>query len=271
MHTNQHEQRIGTNESRTPQELTSAPASNVAVLICSSDGRRDILQRVLPSLFKYWPDCPYPIYAGLNTDYELGPNITTLLAPPSEWRKECFEQIAQIPETHLIVVLDDFLFQKPVDQSSLSRFVFEAINSKLPYLRLLPLGKSMLERLFNSNGIRSVVDIRAIKEGRPFYSGLQIAIWNKAHLLSMLKSRGSIWDFEHKRKPGAAHYVITGRPPIVYSHLVEKGRWLPHARSLLREAGLPTDLGTRPIWPKWMNLRLMLDKVRFHVIGYANH
>lgn len=250
---------------------TIASTSSVAILICSSDSRRDVLERVLPSLIKYWPDCPYPIYVGLNTNHSLGQNITTLVARPSEWRQECGEQVAQMSETHLILVLDDFLFQKRVDQNRLCKLLSAATDSNLPYLRLMPLGRSVLDRLAGLVRSRSKVEIRAIRDGRPFYSGLQIAIWNRDHLLALLQSRGSIWDFEHKSKPGVIHYAITGRPPIIYSHLVEKGRWLPHAQSLLRKAGLPADLGTRPIWPTWMNLRLILDKVRLHVIGYSNH
>jgi hypothetical protein len=256
---------------KTTTTEADTPTPSVAVLICGSDNRRDVLERVLPSLIKYWPDCPYPIYLGLNTNCSFGLKITTVVAQPSEWRQECAEQVGQIGETHLIVVLDDFLFREPVDQSRLTKLLADAVDSDLPYLRLVPLGSSLLERLFNLTRTRSKAEIRAIREGRPFYSGLQIAVWNKAHLLTLLKSRGSIWDFEHKRKPGAAHYAITGRPPIVYRHLIERGRWLPYAQSMLREAGFPADLGTRPIWPKWMNLRLLLDKVRFHVIGYANH
>lgn len=248
-----------------------ASAPSAAVLICGSDNRRDVLERVLPSLVKYWPDCPYPIYLGLNTKYSYGPNITTVAAQPSEWRRECAEQVAQTSETHLIVVLDDFLFQSPVDQNRLSALLSQAVKSDLPYLRLVPLGRSIMERLADLVRTPSKVEIRAMREGRPFYSGLQIAIWNKAHLLTLLNSPGTIWEFEHKRRPGVTHYAITGSPPIVYSHLVEKGRWLPYAKSLLRKAGLPADLGTRRIWPKWMNLRLMLDKMRFHVIGYVNH
>src|ERR1700742_4474149 len=95
--------------------MLAAAEHDVAVFICSSDNRLDVLERVLPSLAKFWPDCPYPIYVGLNSQRMLAPNITTLLAPPSEWRKECLEQLAQIRERQLLVVLDDFLFQQSVD------------------------------------------------------------------------------------------------------------------------------------------------------------
>ena len=253
-------------------EVIANCTPTVAVLICSSDSRRDVLERVLPSLLKYWPDCPYPVYVGLNTKYSVGANITTLVANPSNWRTECLEQLAQMSETHVIVVLDDFLFQKPVDQNRVSALLSAAVESNLPYLRLVPLGRSLLERLRDLIRTRPRADFQAIRAGRPFISSLQIAIWNKTHFCSLLKSgSGSIWDFEHQARSGATHYAITGYPPIAYNHLVEKGRWQPYANSLLRQAGLPGELGTRPVWPKWTNLRVFFDKVRFHFFGYANY
>jgi hypothetical protein len=251
--------------------LLIASRPSVAVLICSSDARKDIVERVLPSVFKYWPDCPYPLFLGRNSHCEFGPKITTLVARPSEWRTECLEHVAQIDHTHLIVMLDDYLFLKPVDQRQLAMLVTRAIESNLAYLRLLPLGASIIERFRHIVRKPFPAEIRPIWKGRPFYSGLQIAIWNKAHFLSLLESPGTIWDFEHKAMNEIAHHAIIGSPPISYDHLVEKGRWLPYAPSLLRHAGLPSDLGERRVWSKWMTLRLFLDKLRFHVFGYVNH
>jgi hypothetical protein len=256
-------------ESLPPHQSLSASTSKVGVFVCSSDSRRDILERVLPSIFKYWPTCPYPIYVGVNTHCGISPRITLLVAQPSEWRRECLEQVAQLPETHLIIVLDDFLFQKPVDQIRLSKLVSQAITLDLQYLRLLPVGQSLMQRLTRLLRARPSVGIRAIRDRQRFYSGLQIAIWNKLHFVSLLELEGSIWDFEHQQRPGARHYAITNYPPITYRHLVEKGRWLPYAKSLLDRAGLSTDLGVRPMWSKWMNLLLLLDEVRFYVLGYA--
>jgi hypothetical protein len=96
-------------------------------------------------------------------------------------------------------------------------------------------------------------------------------VWDKAHLSHLLQHRGSIWNFEHHRISGVSHFAITAPPPIVYSHLVEKGRWLPYAKRLLRRAGFPSDLGSRQSWPYWMHLRLIWDELRFHMLGYANH
>jgi hypothetical protein len=247
--------------------VKAASPPSVAVLICGSDSRMDILDRVLPSVLKFWPDCPYPIYVGLNKDHQVASNVTTLVAQPSEWRQECLAQIGQIPQSHLIVVLDDYLFQKPVEQNRLGHFVAMVIESHIAYLRLVPLGKSLLARLLDFRAAPDDLRIRAIKEDRPFYSGMQIAIWEKAHFALMLKRPGSIWEFEHQRIKGIEHYAITGRAPIRYRHLVDKGRWLPYARSLLKRVDLSADLGERPSWSAWMALRLALEKARLHVFG----
>jgi len=249
--------------------LEVVSGSNVGVLICSSDNRLDILDRVLPSVLKYWSDCPYPLYVGLNTKNKSWARVTSLEAEPSEWRTEALEQISQIRETNLIVILDDYLFLQPVDQQRLAELVTRATSLKMPYLRLLPLRRSLSQRLIRSR-TRSTDGIQSIHSRRPFYSGLQISIWDKAHFVSLLKSPGSIWDFEHQQ-PGLPHFVITDSPPITYRHLVEKGRWLPYAESLLRIAGLSHDLGSRPAWPAWMNMRLWMDEAKFLVLGYANH
>lgn len=241
----------------------------MAVLVCSSDNRKDILDRVLPSLFKFWPDCPYPIYVGLNTSGKLADNVRTLLGQPSEWRKECSEQVAQICESHVIIVLDDYLFQQPVDQRRIAALVEAAFNSNISYLRLTPLGGSLLRNLLSLIRTGDEGHIQRVSEDRPYYSGMQIALWKRTHFMSLLQMPGSIWDFEHQKSVGVTHYVVRGSPAIHYSHLVDKGRWLPYAKSLLKRAGLPADLGTRPIWSKWINLRLAFDKVRLLVFDQA--
>jgi hypothetical protein len=85
----------------------------------------------------------------------------------------------------------------------------------------------------------------------------------------MLQQRQSIWEFEHQSPQESMHYAIKDRPPIIYRHLVERGRWLPDARSLLERAGLATELGNRPVWSRLKYARLLLDQIRWVVLGYG--
>lgn len=244
-------------------------SETVGVFVCSSDGRMDVLSRVLPSVLKFWPDCPYPLYVGLNSATCPLPGVKAVRARQSSWREETLEQISQLEESHLLIILDDFLFRRSVNQKSVAWFVQTAIASNMPYLRLLPMRRSIFQR--RKPAPAPVANVTEIPEGRPFYSGLQIAIWERKHFSALLGGQGSIWEFEHHKSEGRRHFAILGQPPIVYSHLVEKGRWLAYAPALLKQAGLPTDLGSRSVWPKWTNVRVLLDEVRFHLFGYANH
>src|SRR5882724_7396339 len=102
--------------SRRQSAMVSYVGSSFAVFVSSTDTRRDVLDLVLLSLQKFWPDRPYPLYVGLNTitrPLSLG---TPLLATRSAWHQECLQQLAQLPEVYLIVMLDDFLLRKHVDQ-----------------------------------------------------------------------------------------------------------------------------------------------------------
>ncbi len=241
----------------------------VAVFVCGSDSRIDILERTLPAVQRFWPACRYPMYVGLNSCSRELPVVRAVLAPPSDWRREFRQQLTQIEHDHLILMLDDFLIQAPVDQDRLERLVEIAVRMNLDYLRLIPMGKSLLARLAGTRPAELGAGIQRIRERHPFYSALQIAIWRKSHLLSMLERPLSIWDFEHQSLREATHCAIAAAPPIVYRHLVEKGRWLPYARSLLHRAGFPPELGDRPVWPATRYGQLFLDRLRWVVLGYA--
>jgi hypothetical protein len=181
------------------------------------------------------------------------------------------QQVAQLSESHLIVILDDFLFQDQVNQERLSTLLEQAVRKDLPYLRLVPLGLPVFERAIKCWRKRGLEDIAPIRQSRPFYSSLQIAIWNRQHFIDMLMGEGSIWGFEHQVRSGDRHFAVTKDPPILYQHLVEKGRWLPFAEERLREVGLSGELGSRPRWGPLRYLKLFMDTLRFYIVGYSIH
>jgi hypothetical protein len=240
---------------------------DVAVFVCSSDSRRDVLDSVLPSLAKFWPDCPYPVYVGLNSPAVLLPGFMPVVAPASAWCRETCLQLQQTAADYLIVILDDFLIGAPVKQARVASLAVLAASRRLPYLRLLPLGRSLLERL--SGGGESEAQITRIRVNHPFYAALQIAIWRKDHLLAMLAKGCTIWEFEHERIAERVHHAIVADPPIIYRHVVEKGRWLPDARFVFGRAGLVFRAGNRAVWSRWRYLRLMIERIRWLLLGYS--
>lgn len=248
----------------------SSECAPVAVFVCSADSRRDVLDRTLLSVMKFWPDCPYPFYVGVNTAERPLPIGIPVLAGPSGWHSECALQLAQLREKYLIVILDDFLLSARVDQRRVSDLVNITTALNLDYLRLIPLGRSLFARVTGQRLHQMGQGVEQIGSDHPFYSALQIAIWRKEYLQPRLSAQRSIWEFERECPTSSVHCAITCTPPFIYQHLVERGLWLPHARLLLRQAGLPSELGDRPAWPNSRYLRLLWDHARWLVKGYAN-
>lgn len=254
---------------REPEPPERAQPSAAAILVCSSDGRRDILERVLPSIRQAWAGAPYPLYVGVNSALGTGPGTIPLVAPVSQWWQECATQLLQIPEERVILILDDFLFTSPIDQHCVARLLGATVELDLPYLRLVPVGRSLMRRVLGHRHVEVQTGIEQVPAGHPFFSSLQVAIWKKQHLLALLSHQRSIWEFERLRIPAVPHFAVTGPPPVAYRHVIEKGRWLPYARSQLARAGLTPDLGSRSEWPRTRYARLLLDEIRWFVLGHS--
>jgi hypothetical protein len=241
----------------------------VAVFVASSDNTVDVLRRVHPAIAKFWPDCPYNIYVGLNSQPSPSDRATAVYAAPSQWREELATQLRQLQEDWVILVLDDFLIRSEVNHLHLAQLVDVCIRNGWPYLRMIPIDRSLLSRLLRPKSHDLPAGVEMIPAGYPYYSSLQIALWKKSHLLRLLGAPGNIWDFEHLEFPDAAHYAVTGPACIRYRHLVEKGRWLPDSAALLARAGLPAELGTRASWPGSVLWKQRIARWRFQIVGYS--
>jgi hypothetical protein len=255
-------------------EMTNAtgetPLSDMAVFVCSSDSRRDVVDQTLPALKKFWPDCPWPIYIGLNTIARPLPLGTEILALPSQWQREFLTQLCQITQRYVLVALDDFLFEAPVNQLRVAGLFQEAMRLQLDYLRLVPLGRSLVSRLGANSTARLSADVERVPSRHPFYCAMQVAIWCKSHLEQLLADPVSIWDFERRYVPHSMHACIVGAPAIEYHHIVERGRWLPDATARFRRISLPILLGERPKWSRARLLRALAEKIQWHLWGYSN-
>jgi len=240
----------------------------VAVFVSSSDNTVDVLQRVFPALERFWPDCPYRTYVGLNAQPNPLAAAEAVRADVSEWRTELAVQLRLIPQEWIILTLDDFLLQARVDQGQLGRLVERCLQQRWPYLRLIPLEGALLARWLRRLTSRRGGMVQVVPRRYPYYSALQIAVWHKPHLLELLESARDIWSFEHMEPINAVHRAVVARA-LKYRHLVEKGRWLPDAAALLAQAGLAAELGKRESWPVEMYWRQRIGRWRFQLTGYA--
>jgi len=248
-------------------------AERVCLLVSSSDNTADVFQQVAPAFSRHWPACKLDRFVGGNSPPATAVDgFTPVLCPQaSGWREELAHQVAALPAQydHVLLFLDDFLILDTVDDKALMRLLAESLAQRLPYLRLWPELRSLAgQAVWRLGAGRATGALVALPADTPYYSALQVTLWQRAHLAALLDHAGSIWDFELQR-PAATHYAVAGAPPIRYRHVVERGLWMRDAPWLFRRAGLRFDPGRRAIAPWSQLLRHGWRRAKFAAIGYA--
>jgi hypothetical protein len=209
--------------------------NDTCIFISSSDNTYDVFSLVSRSVAEKWPADAFDFYVGLNEKIAKAP-FHTISAPASGWRTELEYQINALPEKfrYIILLLDDFFFYEKVEPVEVARLMDMVRERHIHYLRLKPLERSGLGKvlLYLRHRGRGGDGIIRLNDDEPYYSSLQVAIWDRSHLLKMLSQSGSIWEFEHKVLAKSRCYAVTQKF-IRYEHLVEKGRWFRQAPKIL--------------------------------------
>jgi len=211
----------------------------ITFFISSSDNTYDVFDLVSPSLVRSTKSSCVALYVGLNKKVAPSPFIT-LSAPVSNWSSELLHQISKLSNNieYLILVLDDFYFHKKIDISLLESYLKVCRTEDIDYLRLVPLKRALLfSMIIFLKGLFSNKVIKKINPNEPYYSSLQVAIWRKDYLISLLNRRTSIWEFEHLMVNGSKHFAVSNSV-LQYEHLVEKGLWLLRAPRILNNYNL---------------------------------
>lgn len=243
--------------------------SDIALVVSSSDNTEDILRQVSPSIKRFWPDCPFPIYVGKNSARFVPRGFRPLYAAPSNWQTELRSQLSQLDTSHVLLLLDDFLLRKKVATAQILKVAEQAVRNKYAYVRLRALQRAMLPALLaRGRGALSAALLERISPSVPYYSGLQPALWQRQYLLSCLGAASDIWSFEHLVHDDTPHYAVKSTL-LPCTHVVERGRWSPDASALFTRAGLRFDPGSRPAWSKLVRMRVWFGRVKFSVFGYT--
>lgn len=221
------------------------------VFICSCDKTADILKYQLSNPFfaNYLNMCE--VYIGTNTNSLVADSPYNYLhAPKSNWVKETIYQLNQLKDknpsfTHVTLWLDDYVLLRKADYNSYNRLTNIAIINNINYIRLVRLDGSIIYRLVQQVLRLFGKDMLPISKDQPYYSSLQVAIWNIDYLLRMLRKSSSIWEFE-TLVSDSTHYAVT-KNNFIYTHVVEKGEWQPWAKHIYNFVGIKFVASNRHI------------------------
>jgi hypothetical protein len=245
-------------------------AGRFCVLVTSSDRARDIFEIVFQNADRIWHDCDWPRFVGFTSKHPNLYGFKTLRAKgPSDWRQEVGDYLDALPEQieYVLRIDEDALFMSPVDGSKLNAIADLMIRENLAYVRLVPVTRNIAGRLLEY--FRRKLDtrpLRLVSTTEPYYSSVELAIWKRSYLRSLLRQPGTIWDFEHMVS-NECHYAVW--EPVVKQHqIVTRGKWNRSAPRLLARQGLTLTNSKREFqtlgsWLRWVRERLSFELAGF--------
>lgn len=233
---------------------SEAPAS-LAILVSTCDAYSDAWLPFFQLLEKFWGDCPYPIYmmtSGTPLPYAKAIPIATGLR--QNWSDCLIQALAQIPDSHVLLLLEDYFITKPVAQAEIARLFAAAVTDGWDCLRLFP---------FPEGGEASErnPEFALIDPGAAYSVCTQAAIWKREFLSSMAVSGESGWEFEiHGSRRASATAAklasVVKRTdwlyPIPYfCTAIIRGKWEPYAIEVCASLGVTVDTSRRKMRSAW--------------------
>jgi hypothetical protein len=231
-----------------------------AVLIPSCDAYADLWTPFMTLFWRYWPDCPLPVYLGSNRQGFDHPRVAIIHAGHgNNWTNRVREQVSALNTPYVLLILEDFFLRRPVNTRQILS-CFEA-------LRLLD-GEMLrlVRRPPPDLPVAGFPLIGRIKPGAPYRISTQATIWRRQTLLDLMREGESIWQFElegsrRSDSMGDAFYGVW-RSVLPYKHhVVERGKWFRHEARRFGRIGVGCDFSQRPIMTRWEMLRWLSHKV----------
>lgn len=247
-------------------------ASRFCVFVSSSDRGRDIFEIVFQNAEKIWHGCDWPRYVGFTSKHPDMYGFTAIAAKgPSNWQGELSDQLDKLPD-HIKYVLrmdEDTLFMSPIDGSALNAIANLMALNDLSYVRLTPVMRNLCGRALEY--FRRKLDkqpLRLISFSEPYYSSLELVVWKRDYLRSLLRRPGSIWELEHV-VTNERHYAVW--EPLVEQHqIVTRGKWSYLAPKLLARQGIALINSKREFQTFGSWARGLRERISFLIGGFLS-
>lgn len=226
--------------------------NEVAIFVDSFDGYSDIWPIFVKIFEKYWPNCTIPIYLVSNEkefNYKNLINIKT--GKEKNWFDRTIKALKEINEEYIIFFLEDYFISKRINEKVIFDIIKYMKDNDIFYYQLSPKDECRNEK-------KCVIQVLTTHE---FSISLQLVIWNKENLLSMLQdiycnnNVTTAWDFENyfvlKYKNVECNEIFGAkydtRDILGYKNGVLQGKWLRSTLNFYKKRGIIINTGDRKI------------------------
>lgn len=232
--------------------------NSLGIVVASCDNFSDMWEPLFALFFKYWPDCPYPVYLVANHKKFTHDRVTMLLAGEDlSWSTTMSRAVSQLTHSHILFWIDDAFPIARVDSEKINELYQWMLSHKANFLRLRPNPKPK-KWLPEDIGILSC--------DASYRTTIFATIWRLEIFNQILKKDESAWDFEligTERSRGIDGFYCTKNNVFKYLHGVIKGVWVRTSALKLQKMGYKIDFRIRPVMSKkhyYLRVKLMSIK-----------
>jgi len=204
--------------------------NNIAIVVLSFDGFKDLWQPFFDFFFECWPDCPYEIYLLNNfEEFKDGRVNNLLVGEDVSWSESLIKGLNKIEEERVFFLYDDCFINK-IDIKELTEYFLKAIENDIVSLQIRP------SYFVSKFGVNQPI----LMPSKALYrNALFCNLIKRKHLLLLLNPGESAWDFELKGniRSHRYDYFSIRRKCIDYHHGVVKGKWFLSIYEILINKG----------------------------------
>jgi hypothetical protein len=230
--------------------IDEGQTGSTAVVVASCWRFRQVWNPFFILFGRYWPDCPYKIV--LSTDTGTHPCVEALqVGKDLGWSSNLMRNLQRLAADRVILLQEDFLLTAPADTASVRRLVAYSRANDIACLRMCPCP--------GPTGTWRDGFLGTIGKDDAYRVSLQMAIWNKTDLMSLLREGETAWDVEIRGGQRSASWTrpmlslwresddVPGGPVKYFIAAVRRSEWRQDALDLLVREGIPMDGITKVI------------------------
>jgi hypothetical protein len=239
--------------------------NDLAVLVLSYDGAKDLWKPFFDTFFKNWMDCQYRIYLLANeADFVYNKVKVIKSGKRLDWADSVHKIASQIEEEYLFLLLEDYFLLNKVDSSAVQEQFEYLVKNKGDAINLMgiPKGKIKIDGQYRERSWK-----------QPYCITFGCSIMRKDSFMHLCKSGYSPWDFENRNS--ATAYALKKMPikfytvkkkmfPIWSEGIIVKGKFTKKAVKHCLKNKIDIDLKVRSVMTGGQTLK---ECIRAKVLG----
>lgn len=232
-----------------PVDCPSMKMPDVGILVVSCDRYADLWEPFFHCFFKYWKDCPYPVYLGTNTLTYADKRVQSLpIGTDISYCDNLRLMLRMVKQDWVIFWVEDRILADRIETTRVEELVSEAKSKNAAYLKLIP--QHALAYLVPGRNCGEV------PRGSHYRVSMTIALWQKQCLNSLLRPGETAWQLEklgsRRSDEMPAPFLSLApkyrtKPVLPHVHIIVKGRLIRSARSFLAKEGFAGSLTKRQL------------------------